>query len=62
MNAILFQPTGEVRPPKKDEWFLYDIGNVFECAHFDFTVEKYPIYTRHELSKEVAQRMMEEAK
>jgi hypothetical protein len=60
MNAILFQPTGEVRYPKETEYFM-DSEGLIRMACFGFEIEEYPIYTRHEIPEEVAQRMMEEA-
>ena len=66
MNAILFQPTGEVRPPKKGEWFLNRDDTPCLCSQFFETYctshNIFPIFTRHEIPAEVAQRMMEEGK
>jgi len=59
MNSILFQPTGEVRYPKENECFM-DSRGLIRVACFSFEIEEYPIYTRHEISAEVAKRMMEE--
>ena len=61
MNAILFQPTGEVRRPKKDDYFLHK-GMIYRASAELYDRKKYPIYARHEIPAEVAQRMMEEAK
>ena len=59
MNAIVFIPMGEVRKAKPGEKYLrYGdfLWNVWDTE----TEYPYPIYTRHEISAEVAQRMMEE--
>jgi hypothetical protein len=61
MNAVLFQPTGEVRRAVAGDWIMTR-GKEFYLWFFDMSAAEYPIYTRHEISEEVAQRMMEEAK
>jgi len=60
-KSILFQPTGEVRKAESLEW-VYDGDSFWPNTDHSPTVFEYPIYTRHELPEEVAQRMMEEAK
>ena len=62
MNAILFQPTGEVRLAEPGEWFEDSFQGMFEQRITTATLYSHPIYTRHEISAEVAKRMMEEAK
>ncbi len=47
MKAYLFVPTGEVRPPKKDEHYLDDDGGI-EISHGKGCVE-FPIIQRHEI-------------
>ena len=59
-KSILFQPTGEYRKAQPGEW-VFD-GDVFTQARSAETIYRYTIYTRHEISAEVAQRMMEEAR
>jgi len=44
----------EMNGSRKGEMFMW-------TSPFQTTVAYYPIYTRHEIPKEVAQRMMEEA-
>jgi hypothetical protein len=61
MNAILFQPTGEVREAKPEEWCHFH-GDIRQNTFVTETSYKYPIFTRHEISAEVAQRMFEEAR
>ncbi len=46
MNAILFQPTGEVRRPKGSDWALMADGSFNQL--YD-SIYEYPIYTRHEI-------------
>jgi hypothetical protein len=61
MNAILFQPTGEVRKAHKGDMIMESDGGMLRW----FTKEsekEHPIYTRHEIPAEVAERMLEEAK
>jgi hypothetical protein len=60
-NAILFQPTGEVREAKPEEWYHFH-GDIRQNMFVTETFYKYPIYTRHEIPAEMAKRMMEEAK
>ena len=63
MNAILFQPTGEVRRAEPGEWYgnIRMHGRTIEERQSDHSTSmRYPIYTRHEIPEEVAQRMMEE--
>lgn len=60
-NAILFQPTGEVRPPKAGEWFVSTMfDGEIHLAHKDFpdTAHKQ-IVTRHEIPAEMGKKMME---
>ena len=59
MNAILFQPTGEVRRARQDDWVLTPRGE-FILWFWNKSETEYPIFTRHEIRAEVAQRMMEE--
>ena len=60
-KSVLFQPTGEIRRAKPREW-LCD-GTVFAQNPLNgMTNYEYPIYTRHEIPAEVAQRMLEEAR
>lgn len=47
MKAYLFIPTGEVRPPEKDEHYLDDDGKI-EISHGKGCVE-FPIIQRHEI-------------
>ena len=60
-KSILFQPTGEVREAKPKEWYHFH-GDIRQNTFVTETGYKYPIYTRHEISAEVAKRMMEEGK
>jgi hypothetical protein len=62
MNAILFQPTGEVRSATENEWYMTRFGDVVLRLSNNPTVNEYPIFTRHEIPAEVAKRMMEEAR
>ena len=48
MNAILFQPTGEVREAKPEEWCHFH-GDIRQNTFVTETSYKYPIYTRHEI-------------
>jgi len=59
-NAILFQPTGEVRRAKSGEW-IFD-GDVFVQVMNVKTIYKYPIYTRHEIPEELEDRINEHTK
>jgi hypothetical protein len=45
-KLIVFKATGEVRPPKKGEY--YSNRHEIKEAHNDFFAE-LPIYTRHEI-------------
>jgi len=58
-NAILFQPTGEVRRAKQREWFKDSFEGMFEQCLTAETLYSHPIYTRHEIPAEVAKKMME---
>jgi len=62
MNAIVFIPTGEVRLAEPGEWFEDSFQGMFEQRITTATLYSHPIFTRHEIPAEVAQRMMEEAK
>jgi hypothetical protein len=42
-KAIIFIETGEVRCPKKDEWYKYNDFNICKAIR-DFTISKFPIY------------------
>lgn len=44
-----FHETGEVRSPRKGEWFMGD--RCPEQARFDFTIQKFPIL-RYEIIRE----------
>ena len=41
-KSIKYIPTGEVRPPRFDELFKGDRGNIV-TARFDFTEQSFPI-------------------
>lgn len=44
MKTVIFKETGEVRPPKKGEW--YKAGNNYQSATFDYSENsRFPIYT-----------------
>lgn len=45
-----FADTGEVRCPKKDEWYLSPSSSI-KKATFDFEREGFPIYVRHEIER-----------
>ncbi len=60
-KSILFQPTGEVRKAQPEEWHYFH-GDIRQNTFVTETDYGYPIYTHHEISAEVAQRMMEEEK
>ena len=62
MNAILFQPTGEVRPVKHGELSMGIDGEIWVWPCELPSADHRSIFTRHEIPAEVAQRMMEEAK
>jgi len=47
MKAHLFVPTGEVRPPKTNEWYMSYDGSLGVCKTFG--VYELPIFTRHEI-------------
>lgn len=53
-NAILFQPTGEVREADGNDFYL-DGGEICRGPSY----YEHPIFTRHEISAEVAKKMME---
>lgn len=59
MNAIVFKPTGEVRPPKKDEW-IYVNGQIYQVRDGRTTNEI--IMTRHEIPLDLVERMEKEAR
>ena len=61
MNSILFQPTGEVRPPKMGEAFETYQGTLM-IADMDYKHVAFPIYTRHEIPAEVAKKIVEQNK
>jgi len=44
-GTVWFVPTGEVRPPKKGEWFMDNSSGWFKRAHINY-IESCPIY-RH---------------
>ena len=58
-NAILFQPTGEVRRAKPGEWFEDSYAGFFECRLTGSTTYSHPIFTRHEIPAELGKKMME---
>jgi hypothetical protein len=39
---IVYEETGEVRPPREGEWFRGYKG-IEDRARFDFTIQKFPI-------------------
>jgi hypothetical protein len=59
MTAIVYIPTGEVRRARQDDWVLTPRGE-FILWFWNKSETEYPIFTRHEIRAEVAQRMMEE--
>lgn len=49
MIVYLFMPTGEIRPPKVNEWYMLDDGAFNYWHDWYANNSPFPIFTRHEI-------------